>query len=94
MEEEKITRLFGDHEDTICAGVGSGFATKPCGIRRAVHPADGPRLMFWARYGLYQNMATTWEKLDPVSVSGLKSRIEADPKSRHTNRLVIEFGED
>ena len=94
MEEDKIPRLFGDHVDTICAGAGSGFAANPCGIRRAVHPADGPRLMSWARYGLYQNMATTWEKLDPVSVSGPKSRIEVDPKSRYINRLLIDFEED
>jgi len=91
MEEEKITRLFGEYVDTICAGAGSGFAANPSGIHRAVHPAEGSRLMFWARYGLYPNLATTWEGLQPVPMAGLDRRIKVDPKSRYINRLLLEF---
>ena len=91
MEEEKITNLFGDYVDTICAGARAGFAANPSGIHRAVHPVDGPRLMFWARYGFYPNLATTWERLEPVAAPKRARRIGADPKSRHINRLLIDF---
>ena len=92
--DDRIIELFGEKLETVCAGAGSGFIADPSGFHRAMHPTDGPRLMFWARYGLYPNLASSWDKLKPVSVTSINNRIGTDIKSRYINRMLINFPSD
>ena len=89
--DDKILDLFGKQLETICADAGTGFIVNPSGFHRARPPIDGSRLMFWARYGLYPNLATRWDKVKPVTHVGIENRIETNLKSRYINRLLIDF---
>ena len=89
--DDRIMDLFGENLETICASAGSAFLADPSGFHRAMHPTAGPRLMFWARYGLYPNLGSLWHNMKPVQDIDIHSRVGTDTKSRYINRLLVDF---
>jgi len=67
---------------------GSAVIEDTYGLHRGAIPAT-PRLLFWARYGLYQNVA--WFKNSPgqMTTAPPSDRIPATPYHRYVNRLLI-----
>lgn len=81
--------LFAKRIERIEGPAGTGFVIDPSGLHRGVPPTDGDRLMFWARYGIYRNVAYHADELAPVAVPGLWSRLTDSPRARYINRLVV-----
>ena len=50
----------------------------------------GPRLLFWARYGMYRNSAHEADKMGTVPWSSVGQRIPRDDYHRFVNRILLD----
>jgi hypothetical protein len=88
--EDEIKELLGSRIVTVTGDGGTSLLVTPAGFHRGIPPIEKPRLMFWARYGMYQNIASVHDKIKPVSLPNFENRIENTDINRYINRLIID----
>lgn len=81
-----INRLFGHRTDMIAASAGSGLIADTYGFHMGLPPERGPRLIFWARYGLHANFGPP---SPPVEWRRVARRISWDERAAYINRALI-----
>jgi len=80
-----ILKLFGHLTDMIPGPAGSGLIADTYGLHMGIPPESGPRLIFWARYGLHVNDGP---QAPPVEERLIASRIPWDDRARYINRAL------
>ncbi|MBM3546976.1 MAG: hypothetical protein FJX54_08480 [Alphaproteobacteria bacterium] len=81
-----IRQLFGHLADMIPGPAGSGLIADTYGLHMGIPPESGPRLIFWARYGLHVNYGPN---AAPVEERLIASRIPWDDRARYINRALL-----
>lgn len=82
-------RVFDGLIDTIMGPAGSAFLADTSGLHKGVPAMEGPRLMFWARYGLYRNAIWQSDKIKPVDPLLMAGRLPTDWRTAYINRCLI-----
>jgi hypothetical protein len=49
--------------------------------------------MFWARYGLYANIAVRWNAQEPADPALVAGRLPTDPTTTYINRCLVKAGD-
>jgi hypothetical protein len=80
-----ILKLFSHLADMIPGPAGSGLIADTYGLHMGIPPESGPRLIFWARYGLHVNYGPN---AAPVEERLIASRIPWDDRARYINRAL------
>ncbi len=79
--------IFPGLGETITGPAGTAYLADMLGLHKSEPLAEGRRLMFCARYGLYRNGAAS--QISPAAAAKLRGRIASDAKSRYINRCLI-----
>lgn len=87
-----VDRLFADATVTIRGPAGTGFLVDTYGLHRGLQPAQGRRLVAWARYGFGPNNGSVRGPGYPVPRRELTCMLGDDPRTRYVNRLLVDFG--
>lgn len=87
--------LFSGCVDTICGPAGTAFIADTIGLYKGIPipPIEGPRLMFWASYGLYRNTGNAGDRLEPLppeSVGPACRQVPAAPISTAASFRPVE----
>lgn len=69
---------------------GTAFISDPFGLHRGCPVIDGERLIFWARYGLYDNGYSTDITPERLDYSLIKNRINDTEKMRYILRPLFQ----
>ncbi|MBI3517280.1 MAG: hypothetical protein HY060_24870 [Proteobacteria bacterium] len=83
------TRYLSDRQVRIKGPPGTAFLVDTFGLHKGIPPAAGDRIVFWARYGLYANLACATVNLAPLPWSLIGQRLPDDARSRYVNRLLL-----
>lgn len=87
--DELYEDIFSGRVQTITGPAGHAFIADTSGLHRGVPLAEGRRLMFWARYGLFRNYGLRLMKTDPVPRSVVAHRVPLTPRSAYINRCIL-----
>ncbi len=87
--DEIYTLLFEGLIDTITGPAGTAFIADTTGLHKGIPATAGPRLMFWARYGLYRNHATHADGTEAVPRRLVGNRLPGDARSAYINRCIV-----
>ena len=90
LPEQKIRDLLGSDIVTVEGAKGTAFLAAPAGFHRGLPPADKPRLMFWARYGMFRNFVSVADGIAPVALEDFGRRLSDDAVSHYVNRLIVD----
>ena len=82
--------IFAQNIETFVENAGFGFFADISGLHRALPPLSAPRLIFYARYGMFKNKMPENDEIHPVSLDNWPDRIGRDLRSRYINRLLVE----
>jgi hypothetical protein len=83
--------LASDHDEgvtTFGGPRGTAFIEDTYGLHRGTPPSS-PRLLFWARYGLYRNVAHVNDRVRPIDARLVEGRVEMNERRRYAARLLI-----
>jgi hypothetical protein len=82
-------RYLSDWEIRIKGPRGTALLADTYGLHKGIAPTTGRRMVFWARYGLYANLAYGTMKMAPLPWSMIGHRLPDDARSRYVNRLLL-----
>jgi len=85
-----VPAIFEPYIETVNGNAGYGFLADISSLHRALAPTKKPRLIFYARYGLFPNAITINDRIKPALVVNWRDRIKDDLRTRYLNRLVID----
>lgn len=88
--DAEILEVFGENLLTIERPAGFAFLADPFGLHRGLPLLEGERLLFWSRFGIYDNGCSYDVEPDPLKRAGFANRIPDDITHRYIFRPQIE----
>jgi len=85
LNDDQIQKLFKDELLQIEQPAGYAFLADAFGLHRGVPLVEGERLLFWTRYGLYDNGFSVDVSPAPLPNDKFKNRIQYEK----TNRYIL-----
>jgi hypothetical protein len=85
--DELYERLFPGMAETITGSAGTAFVADTGGLHKGLPALERPRLMFWARYGIYRNFVAL--DRSPLPKEAVAGRLPQNWECAYINRCLV-----